>query len=737
MSESGGSKSGSQIANNIKVFLRLRPTSRAFVGFNQREDEDIVEFDLDRGDPNAFVNNSKAKHKFKFDGIFGMDATQEEVFKSVAVPVITDALSGVNGTIFAYGQTGSGKTYTITGGSEKYVDRGLIPRTISEIFDHIRKDGKSRHQCFISYLEIYNNFGYDLLSRDENATKLEELPKVSLREDEDGNMHLKNLSVNVANTEEDALNLLFLGDTNRVVAETPMNDASTRSHCIFIVWIQSSEHGSDTVRRSKIHLVDLAGSERVSKTGVDGKLLAEAKYINISLHFLEQVIVALQERANGGRSHVPYRNSMMTSVLRDSLGGNCKTVMLGTVALETSNVDESLSTCRFAQRVACIKNSAIVNEELDPSLMIKRLKREILELKDQLKQYQQSDEDQNDEPLSMEQVEKCRKNVTEFVEDIHTANFLVGGGQKWMQECFRQFRQLAVRGGGPSGGGGSSASSGLPSSAGGGPSNEAANKSLQQQVKQLQLEVAQRDQEIGILVSIVNRNGGSYGGGGGGPPGAAGNFQTGGSSPSKPRGHVGGGGQDASTIASSSIANTSMLSSSTGGGATPSNSSQISASQQQLPLGAGAAMTSTRAGGGGPGTHTQQHPLTAAPHQPIAPVPRGREAAELLLDRAKAFEVFRKSVRRNESFEENKELLRKFYTEAKGLGEEANNARQRAAQTKTAIQQLRLKKAMNEEVAKEQRRKAPYPHQWKNRACWISWKRTRGSTAKPLVVCEQ
>lgn len=106
-------------------------------------------------------------------------------------------------------------------------------------------------------------------------------------------MHLKNLSVNVANTEEDALNLLFLGDTNRVVAETPMNDASTRSHCLFVIWLQTSIHGSDTVKRSKIHLVDLAGSERVSKTGVQGNLLQEAKYINISLHYLEQVIVGI------------------------------------------------------------------------------------------------------------------------------------------------------------------------------------------------------------------------------------------------------------------------------------------------------------------------------------------------------------------------------------------------------------------------------------------------------------
>jgi kinesin family protein 6/9 len=125
----------------------------------------------------------------------------------------------------------------------------------------------------------------------------------------------------------------------------------------------------------------LAGSERVGKTNVNGLLLTEAKYINLSLHYLEQVIVALAEKH---RTHVPYRNSMMTSVLRDSLGGNCMTTMIATCSLEKKNLDESISTCRFAQRVALIKNEALVNEELDPKLIINKLKREIEELKNQL-----------------------------------------------------------------------------------------------------------------------------------------------------------------------------------------------------------------------------------------------------------------------------------------------------------------------------------------------------------------
>ena len=142
--------------------------------------------------------------------------------------------------------------------------------------------------------------------------------------------------------------------------------------------------GSDKVRRSKLHLVDLAGSERVAKTNSSGDRMTEAKYINTSLFFLEMVIVALYEKATKGRSHVPYRNSMMTSVLRDSLGGNCKTIMIATINPEALHTEESLSTCKFAQRVSLIKNKALLNEETDPSVLIKRLKEELLNAREEI-----------------------------------------------------------------------------------------------------------------------------------------------------------------------------------------------------------------------------------------------------------------------------------------------------------------------------------------------------------------
>ena len=148
---------------------------------------------------------------------------------------------------------------------------------------------------------------------------------------------------------ERLLHKLFLGDTNRAIAETPMNMASSRSHCLFTLFVEGRKHGSDTVRHAKLHMVDLAGSERAHKTGATGQTLREATYINTSLFYLEMCIVALHEKATKQADrHVPYRNSMMTSVLRDSLGGNCKTIMVATVSAEMDQTEETISTMKFA-----------------------------------------------------------------------------------------------------------------------------------------------------------------------------------------------------------------------------------------------------------------------------------------------------------------------------------------------------------------------------------------------------
>ncbi|XP_061221978.1 kinesin-like protein KIF6 isoform X6 [Neopsephotus bourkii] len=392
--QTGGGRRASMAKETIRVYARVKPLGRGQqAGIYSIDDDEkslstlevIVPHDLADG----VINNKRESYKFKFEKIFDQEAKQDVVFDSIAKPVAECVLAGYNGTIFAYGQTGSGKTFTITGGAERYSDRGVIPRTLSYIFDQLQKDSSKVYTTHVSYLEIYNECGYDLLDPRHEASRLEDLPKVAIMEDPDQNIHLKNLSFQQATNEEEALNLLFLGDTNRMIAETPMNQASSRSHCIFTIHISSKEPGSATIRRSKLHLVDLAGSERVAKTGVGGHLLTEAKYINLSLHYLEQ---------------------------------------------------ESISTCRFAQRVALIKNEAVLNEEIDPRLIIVQLKKEIRELKDELVLV--TGKERTSE-LSQEELLQLDELIGTFLKDNDPDSILdVGADMRKIKYCFVHMKEL-------------------------------------------------------------------------------------------------------------------------------------------------------------------------------------------------------------------------------------------------------------------------------------------------------
>ncbi|XP_037342748.2 kinesin-like protein KIF6 isoform X3 [Pungitius pungitius] len=347
----------------------------------------------------------------------------------------------------------------------------------------------------ISYLEIYNEMGYDLLDSRHEASRLEDLPKVLIMEDPDQNIHLRNLSLQQSANEEEALNLLFLGDTNRMIAETPMNQASTRSHCIFTVHVCRREPGSATLRRSKLHLVDLAGSDRVSKTGLTGQLLTEAKYINLSLHYLEQVIIALSEKK---RSHIPYRNSMLTSVLRDSLGGNCMTTMIATIAVDKRNLDESISTCRFAQRVALIKNEATLNEELDPALLIARLKREIQSLKEELAMLTG---EQRDEQLTGEEIQSLEVLVKAFLEDPDPdVTLSMGPDMRKIQHCFSLLKIMIMDK--QSAGNRQSDGEASPATTAAVLQNSPCSAAEVTKLKEM---VMQRDNEISILVKTLKR----------------------------------------------------------------------------------------------------------------------------------------------------------------------------------------------------------------------------------------
>ena len=268
-------------------------------------------------------------------------------------------------------------------------------------------------KVFVSYLEIYKEYGYDLLDENHSSKSLFDLPKVQMYEGADGKFTLKNLSVHRADTEEDALNLLFIGDTNRAVSETPKNDASTRSHCIFVIQLETQKADSNVKLVSKLHIVDLSGSERVHKTGVtDENIIAEAKAINSGLFNLQCVIMALNKKAKGEGSHVPFRHSMMTMVLRDSLGGNCNTKMIATVSALEEDMQESLGTCRFARSVQLIQNDMKKNEQVDAGVIIARLKKEVHDLKSELALLKGGEQRDH---LTGEDIERCNVMVNNFI----------------------------------------------------------------------------------------------------------------------------------------------------------------------------------------------------------------------------------------------------------------------------------------------------------------------------------
>ena len=230
----------------IQIYLRLRPCRNGsfkhdHIEINSSQDGLQISVPVES---RGYVNNTISKHNYRFDKVFDCATTQEQIFNEVAKDVIDSTIDGYNGTIFAYGQTGSGKTYTITGGVESISMRGIIPRALSYIFEEIKKRTLFTWKVFISYLEIYNNDGYDLLSDSgaggtQRRFELESLPRVRIRENKSRQLILTNLSIHEIDNFQEGMALLMLGDDNRVVAETPKNDASTRSHCLFMIQIQS------------------------------------------------------------------------------------------------------------------------------------------------------------------------------------------------------------------------------------------------------------------------------------------------------------------------------------------------------------------------------------------------------------------------------------------------------------------------------------------------------------------
>uniref|UniRef100_A0A8C5HDW3 Kinesin-like protein n=1 Tax=Gouania willdenowi TaxID=441366 RepID=A0A8C5HDW3_GOUWI len=364
--------------DNVKVVVRCRP-------LNQKEKmmghKHAVTVDEIRG--TITVNKLETPHEppktFTFDTVFGPESKQLDVYNLTARPIIDSVLEGYNGTIFAYGQTGTGKTYTMEGVRAVPEQRGIIPNSFAHVFGHIAKaEGDTRFLVRVSYLEIYNEEVRDLLGKDQ-------MQRLEVKERPDVGVYIKDLSGYVVNNADDMDRIMTLGHKNRSVGATNMNEHSSRSHAIFTITIECSEKGADGnqhVRMGKLHLVDLAGSERQGKTGATGQRLKEATKINLSLSTLGNVISAL---VDGKSTHVPYRNSKLTRLLQDSLGGNSKTMMCANIGPADYNYDETISTLRYANRAKNIKNKARINEDPKDALL-RQFQKEIEELKKKLEE---------------------------------------------------------------------------------------------------------------------------------------------------------------------------------------------------------------------------------------------------------------------------------------------------------------------------------------------------------------
>ncbi|XP_071943121.1 kinesin-like protein KIF9 isoform X2 [Antedon mediterranea] len=366
--------------SKVRVFVRTRPTSNfAHDMVDLRNEEKAVVIHGKRDSNQGVVNNQIMDWSFKLDGILH-NASQEQVYETVGNEMITNLLSGYNGTLLCYGQTGAGKTFTMTGATENFRHRGLIPRALAQVYREIEERQDNAVTVRISYLEIYNEMMFDLLSTLPDAIQYG--PQMTITEDEFG-INIKGLTHHLAHNEEEALNLLFEGETNRAIAAHSLNQASSRSHCIFTIHIESRSRTDSSAKymKSKLNLVDLAGSERLSKTGSAGKTQQEAMYINKSLTFLEQTIIALTDKR---REHIPYRQTKLTHALKDSIGGNCNTIMIANVWAEKEQIEETVSTLRFATRMMCVANEPAINEFYDPVLLVKKLEKEIKHLKHEL-----------------------------------------------------------------------------------------------------------------------------------------------------------------------------------------------------------------------------------------------------------------------------------------------------------------------------------------------------------------
>lgn len=376
-------------AQNIQVAVRCRP-------LNDREGKlnsySIIECNDKAREVHAFDKSGHLNidKKYTFDKVFGVTSKQSEVYNQVVKPVVLEVIEGYNCTIFAYGQTGTGKTHTMEGDWSSVTDSpqswendqrvGIIPRSVAHLFTCLNSIQNCEFSVKVSFIELYNEELSDLLSDSSNENE-----KLRIFEDpaRKGSVTIPGLEEIVVKNRNEVYSILKKGSTRRQQAATLMNAKSSRSHSIFTCTVfikEKSIEGEETIKVGKLNLVDLAGSENIERSGATGKRAAEAGRINKSLTTLGRVITALVEH----RDHIPYRESNLTRLLQDSLGGRTKTTLIATISPALCNLEETLSTLDYANKAKSIRNKPEVNQKLVKKALIKEYTEEIDKLKREL-----------------------------------------------------------------------------------------------------------------------------------------------------------------------------------------------------------------------------------------------------------------------------------------------------------------------------------------------------------------
>ncbi|KAE9552115.1 hypothetical protein FO519_004695 [Halicephalobus sp. NKZ332] len=394
---------------NIQVAVKVRPCSDHIGRSSSCLQCDPASGTID-------ITTHGREKKFDFNAIFGEDATQDFLYAKVAEPVVAGFLEGINGTIFAYGQTGSGKTYTMIGeerdGKINHQNRGIIPRVFESIFAHlhaqsIKNPEKFKYSVNCSFAELYNEHLYDLLGDAES--------QLQVRSNIADGVVLQGAAEEELNNVDHGMQTLMQGWNRRKVASTAMNRESSRSHALFMLTLETQmvEDAFVNRRTSRLNLVDLAGSERQAHTkNNDNDRLKEAGNINKSLSILARVIRSLVNQKSN-KEYISYRDSLLTFILKDSLGGNSRTAVVVNVHPNSEFVGETLSTLNFAENVKKVKNKAKVNENITCQ-NVELLKAELLRVKEELKNAQGLP---RDDPKKDLMIEKYRNDLEKAIFD--------------------------------------------------------------------------------------------------------------------------------------------------------------------------------------------------------------------------------------------------------------------------------------------------------------------------------